>query len=98
MPMALTGSQLIGGRWEPAGQRFDVTNPATGETLTPAFSEATRQQADAVVQAAVEAFEATLTMDPRWPWTLLDRVAVNILDLGDALLERAEAETALPRP
>jgi alpha-ketoglutaric semialdehyde dehydrogenase len=97
--MTLTGLHLIGGRWQASQQRFDATNPATGQTLTPGFSEATKPQADSAVEEAAKAFEAMLQHpDPRWPAALLDRVAGNIMELGDALLERAEAETALPRP
>src|SRR5439155_20623256 len=39
----------------------------------------------------------TLDLPPRWSADLLDAIASKIMDLGDALLERGEAETALPR-
>jgi len=47
--------------------------------------------------AASAAFEAVANLDPRWPASLLDRIAEEIMALGDALLDRAAAETALPR-
>src|SRR5688500_3997046 len=73
------------------------TNPATGERLEPGFPEASDADVDAAVAAAVEAFDATLDLPPHWPADFLDAIADRILWLGDALLERAEAESALPR-
>ena len=72
-------------------------NPATGERLQPAFREASDADVNAAVAAATRAFEYTLDLPPRWPAELLDAIADRIMALGEALLERGEAETALPR-
>src|SRR5918993_1355747 len=72
-------------------------NPATGERLEPGFREASDADVDAAVAAASDAFDATLDLPPRWPADLLDAIADRIMSLGDALLERGEAESALPR-
>lgn len=93
----MTGNHLINGKWLASQQRFTQRNPATGESLEPDFCEATSREVDAALAAASEAFTATTQLDPRWPAKLLDRAADRVMDLGDALFERAEAETALPR-
>jgi NADP-dependent aldehyde dehydrogenase len=93
----MTGNHLINGKWEASPQRFAHRNPATGEPLELQFCEATSRQVDAALAAASEAFAATTRLDLRWPAKLLDTAAERAMDLGDALLERAEAETALPR-
>jgi NADP-dependent aldehyde dehydrogenase len=73
-------------------------NPATGAQLEPGFREASDADVNAAVAAATDAFDKTLDLPPRWPADLLDTIADRIMSLGDALLERGEAETALPRP
>jgi NADP-dependent aldehyde dehydrogenase len=79
-------------------QTFQAVNPATGATLEPAFADATSSDVDTAVAGASEAFGQTQDLPPRWQADLLDRIAERIMDLGDALLERGEAETALPLP
>lgn len=73
-----------------------AVNPANGKTLEPAFAHATDAEADAVMQAAQRAFAVThaLSAERRAQW--LDAMAAQILALGDDLLQRAHAETALP--
>src|SRR5690349_5684721 len=97
----LTGQHLIDGQWKRAGgatAMFNGVNPATGEPLPPPISEAGSPEVDAAAKAATAAFEQSLDLPPRWQADLLDAIAAKIMDLGDALLERGEAETALPRP
>src|ERR1043165_6948597 len=77
---------------------FNAVNPATGEQLEPAFSEASEAEVDRAADQAVEAFRNSASAPPRWTADLLDAIADRIMGIGDALLERAEAETALPRP
>jgi NADP-dependent aldehyde dehydrogenase len=73
-------------------------NPATGETLEPAFDEATPAEVDRVVRAAEAAFEPYAALPSSRRAGFLRAVGEEILALGDALLARAETETALPRP
>ena len=77
---------------------FRAVNPATGAELDPLIREASPRYAAAAVGVAVEAFEQTQDLPPRWSADLLERIADRIMDLGDALLDRGEAETALPQP
>ena len=72
-------------------------NPATGQQLEPGFAEASEPDVNTAVAAAVDAFDQTLDLPPRWPADLLEAIADRIMSLGDALLERGESETALPR-
>lgn len=98
MKYELRGHHWIDGRWKAAGdETFDAVNPATGETLAPHFAEATIQEVEAAVAAARRAFLIVRERDPLWPAELLDTIASQIEALGDELLERGEAETALPR-
>jgi len=93
----ITGNQLIAGREAPCDNSpFHATNPSTSETLEPAFCEATAAQADEALRAADGAFDALRSATPETRALLLENLADEILALGDALLERAHAETALP--
>src|SRR5215468_7984324 len=78
-------------------QTFQATNPATGQAIDPPIKESGAADVDAAVKDGVDAFIATNAMPPRWSAQLLDTIAAKIMDLGDALLEKGEAETALPR-
>ena len=96
----LTGQHLIDGQWKrgSSSTTFNGVNPATGDDLPPPIAEAGPAEVDAAAKAATAAFEQTLDLPPRWQADLLDTIAAKIMDLGDALLERGEAETAMPRP
>lgn len=95
--MTLTGHHLIAGREAaPSGHAFNATNPTTSATLEPAFGDATHAEADEALQAAEAAFDALRLATPETRATLLDTIADEIMAMGDALLERAHAETALP--
>ncbi|HEV2296225.1 MAG TPA: aldehyde dehydrogenase (NADP(+)) [Tepidisphaeraceae bacterium] len=94
----IVGKHLINGTWVgEANGAFEAMSPATGATLLPKFAEAGAAEVDLALLAARSAFDASLDLPPRWPAPLLDGIAAKVMDLGDALLERGEAETALPR-
>ena len=93
----IDGALLIGGDTRQAETRFTAVNPATGETLIPDFSSA---GADAVAEAcalADAAFPAFAATDPETRAAFLERIADNIVGLGDDLIVRAMAESGLPR-
>jgi alpha-ketoglutaric semialdehyde dehydrogenase len=95
----LTGANLIGSRESRAASRgFRAVNPATGKALAPAFRDATPDEVDAAARAAESAFEAYAGQPPARRAAFLRAIAERLVGLGDALLERAQAETALPRP
>jgi 2,5-dioxopentanoate dehydrogenase len=95
----LTGANFIGSRESRAASRgFRARNPATGRTLTPAFAEATADEVDAAARAAESAFEPFAGLPSARRVAFVRAVAEHLFALGDLLLERAQAETALARP
>lgn len=95
--MTLTGNHLIAGREAaPHGHTFNAFNPSTSEKLEPVYADATHAEADEALQAAEASFDALRLATPETRAALLDAIADEITALGDALLERAHAETALP--
>lgn len=97
--MSITGEILIGGNAVAGkGQAFSAWNPATGQTLEPAFHGATAEQVNDACILAAQAFDAYrgTTLEQRAQF--LEAIAQAILDLGDELVERTVAESGLPRP
>src|SRR5205814_3601764 len=70
----------------------------SGQPLPCRFAEATEREVNAALESAHRAFLISAELPQTWPADLLDAIAARVMDLGDELLERAEAETALPRP
>lgn len=64
--------------------------------LTPDFHEASAEEVDRAALAAQAAFEIYRSTAPEARATFLDRIADQIATLGELLLQRANAETALP--
>jgi NADP-dependent aldehyde dehydrogenase len=95
----LTGSNFIGFRESRDGARgFRAEDPATGVVLEPAFAEASPAEVEAAARAAEAAFEAYAGLSAVRRAGFLRAIAEHLVALGDAPLERAQAETALPRP
>jgi NADP-dependent aldehyde dehydrogenase len=96
---AFKGSHLIAGQWQPSAADgwFKIANPATGKEFDQPFAVAAAPEVDAAMSAAAGAFEQAKDLPPKWSADLLDAIAGAIMDLGDALLDRGEQETALPR-
>ena len=97
--MQLHGRNLIGGETSTAsGETFRAINPATSEELGPPYHEATDEEIARAADLAAEAFDDYRGRPPEQKAALLNRIAAEIEALGDALLERANAETALGVP
>ncbi len=95
--MSLHGQSIIAGNViSISGPTFHVSNSATGEQLAPPFQEASTSLADAALQAADEAFDEFRAASAEQRATFLEAIAEGVEALGDALLQRAHAETALP--
>jgi NADP-dependent aldehyde dehydrogenase len=93
----LNGQQLIAGNSAAAGKAtFQAANPTTGQTLTPAFHEATADEVDQAMQQAACAFDGLRQTSAEQRAALLESIAEQIEQLGDDLLDRCHAETALP--
>ncbi|VVO30426.1 Alpha-ketoglutaric semialdehyde dehydrogenase [Pseudomonas fluorescens] len=96
--MTLTGNMLIG-QQRIAGNREAIRgiDPATNTVLEPAYaggSAAHVEQACALAWAALDSYRET-TLDARSEF--LEAIADEIEALGDELIDRAAAETGLPR-
>jgi NADP-dependent aldehyde dehydrogenase len=97
--VALHGAHLIGeqtSRDRPSGLRGH--DPSSGQPLEPAFAEATDAEIDRACRLADAAFPAYSALAPKARAAFLREIAREILDIGDALLDRANKETGLPLP
>ncbi|GAB4242687.1 MAG: aldehyde dehydrogenase (NADP(+)) [Acidobacteriota bacterium] len=95
--MRLTGKHLVAGEWIASkGAPFRARDPRTGATLEPEYHDASPELIDRAVTAAREAFRRPEWRDTRRRSVFLRRLGETLLDLGDAWLERASAETGLP--
>ncbi|MBU6409121.1 MAG: aldehyde dehydrogenase family protein, partial [Verrucomicrobia bacterium] len=96
--MELHGKSILGGKTAASrGSRvFFGVAAATGEKLGPEFHEATAAEADEAMTLAENAFHEYAALGPERRAEFLERAAAEIAGLGGALLERAQAETALP--
>lgn len=94
---AISGTSIIGsdrGGARDVGAR--ASNPASGEELEPFFSEASSGEVDSAAALAAEAAIPFGKLSGRSKALFLRAIAAEIEGLGDALVERATAETALP--
>jgi 2,5-dioxopentanoate dehydrogenase len=94
----ITGDILIGAQRVSGGERsYRAVNPATGETLEPAFAFASPAEVERACALAWDAFHIYRETGPDERARFLEAIATNILAIGDALIDRASAETGLPR-
>lgn len=92
----LTGVQIIGFDFLKEGSiTFNALNPATGETLEPSYYEATINEVDIAFQAAGRAFWSYRQKKSAEKAFFLDKIADEIMALGDRLIERCSKETGL---
>ncbi|HET6383858.1 MAG TPA: aldehyde dehydrogenase (NADP(+)) [Armatimonadota bacterium] len=95
--MELHGKNIIGGSESAEGRPvIAAVNPASGETLAPDFYEAAPSEIDRAMTLAADAFSQRRKSDWERTSALLDRIADEIMALGDSLISRAAAETGLP--
>lgn len=81
---------------EATGKKFRALNPATGAELEPDFYAANDAEVERAASLAGEAFAAYSSKPARERARFLRAAAGNIESLGEALVERATAETGLP--
>ncbi len=97
--MNIFGRSLIGGSESAeSGDTFRAWNPATGETLEPAFHSATKEDVNRTAQLAADAFPALSRLRAVEKAALLESVASHIEGITESIVERAHLETALPKP
>ncbi|MGI8966310.1 MAG: aldehyde dehydrogenase (NADP(+)), partial [Limisphaerales bacterium] len=97
--MNLHGKNFIGGNLSAENTAgFHATNARTGEKLSPPFHEAINAEIHAAFLSANQAFSEVKNFPPEKIASFLHQIAEEILRLGDELIQRAQAETALPEP
>lgn len=96
---AITGSHFIAGQPNrQAAPSFASVNPRTRAQGEICFADATAEEIHRAVSAAADAYEQTHRFSAARLADFLDAAAQAILDLGDELLQTADAETALGLP
>jgi alpha-ketoglutaric semialdehyde dehydrogenase len=96
--MDLTGALLMGGKTThgTSGEIF-AYEAATGNKLPGSFGGATKDDLENAAALAWEAFGTYRETPLEARAQFLEAIGQNILDLGEALVERAMAETGLPK-
>ena len=94
----LHGRSIIAGEAVGSGGNlFRAFNPSDGQEFGPEFYEATPAEIDRALVAAAQVFVDYRRRSAEEVAGFLERIALQIEALGDELIERAHAETALPR-
>ena len=95
--MRIAGTMLIG-KSEVLGTQGTIRafNPAAGTELDPAFGVGSEAEVDRACMLAEQAFDSFRETSLADRARFLRRIGRGIMDLGDALIERAQAETGLP--
>jgi alpha-ketoglutaric semialdehyde dehydrogenase len=97
--LELHGLNIIGITASAQGtETFHAINPATGSALETPFHIATEAEVDRAVELAAQAFPLYRGLSGEARAAFLERIAEEIVELGEALLELAHRETALPLP
>jgi NADP-dependent aldehyde dehydrogenase len=97
MPVDLIGQSIIGyRRGGKGGAELRGIDPATGESLSPAYYSASRAELNDAAQLAARSFPVYSHLSGKERGAFLRRIAENLEALGDPLLERASRESGLP--
>jgi 2,5-dioxopentanoate dehydrogenase len=95
--MPLHGRSFIAGQLSnTAGRTFHPVSPLDSSKLEPAFHEAGETDVDRAMLHAEEAFAIYRKNSGRQRAAFLEKIAEEILALGDSLLEQCHRETGLP--
>ncbi|MCE8045107.1 aldehyde dehydrogenase family protein, partial [Halomonas daqingensis] len=87
------GREAVSGSSTP----IHAVDPATGERLAPAYAGGTQAEVERACALAEEAFGVYRETTLEQRAAFLDTIAGEIEAIGDELIERAMAETGLPR-
>jgi NADP-dependent aldehyde dehydrogenase len=95
--LRITGRSFIAGNpGSTDGEPFHAYDPGSAHYLKPTFYQASEAEAARAIDAAEHAFEDYARRAAESRADLLEAIAGEIEALGDALVERASAETGLP--
>ena len=96
--MKISGQSIIGFRSSAnGGPSFHATNPRTGEQLPGEFFSSGTDEVNLAADLAHKAFGVYSRLSGREKGKFLRTIAAKIEGAVDALVERAEQETALPK-
>jgi alpha-ketoglutaric semialdehyde dehydrogenase len=96
--MTINGEMFIGARAVRGTQgEIRAVQAETGEPMEPGFGGATLADLDTACRLADAAFDTYRETSPEDRATFLETIADNIMAIGDELVERAMAESGLPR-
>ncbi|MEM6415643.1 MAG: aldehyde dehydrogenase (NADP(+)) [Pseudomonadota bacterium] len=96
--MTLTGKNFIAGERVSSAEQFNAKDATTGEFLEPPFAIASDADVAEACCKADAAFDEFKDMPAQARATFIDAIADTIADTGDDIIDRAQKETALPRP
>ncbi len=95
---SLKGQSLIGQQWiDGTRKEIRAINPATGDTLDPSYKGCSEEDVEKACELARSAFDNYRETSLEERATFLETIASEIEALGDVLIERAMAESGLPR-
>ena len=97
MSFEVTGAILVGAEERTGTATFAAIDPASGDSIAPAFAEAGAADVADACALAADAFPAFRDLAPEDRASLLETIAEEIAGIGDALIVRAMAESGLPR-
>jgi len=93
----LLGTSIIGrSRAARSGKTFHGVQASTGESIEPIYYSADAQDLDRAAHLAAAAFPVYRDMERQRKAAFLREIAAEIEALGDSLIERVMAESALP--
>jgi 2,5-dioxopentanoate dehydrogenase len=97
--MQITGEMLIGRSAVRGGEKpLRAFNPSLGEDIAaPVFGSGTAENVAAACELARQAFDEFRNLPLTVRAEFLERIADGITDLGDALIQRAQEESGLPK-
>jgi alpha-ketoglutaric semialdehyde dehydrogenase len=94
----LTGKMTIGRALvQGTATTFRAVNPATGATLEPSFGGGARGEVERACNLAWAAFDSYRETSVADRAAFLEAIGQEILNIGDELIDRATAESGLPR-
>ncbi|MEN0047658.1 MAG: aldehyde dehydrogenase (NADP(+)) [Bacteroidota bacterium] len=95
--MNLTGQNILGYETSKQGiSTFQSYNPSTSTVLPDIFYEATTEEVNTACKKAELAFDIYRKISTSERALFLETIADEIIDLGDALLDRCHLESGLP--
>lgn len=96
--MELHGKSIIAGKAvDGGGKKFRAFAPLRGESIEPQFEDASADHVNQAMGAAEAAFHEYRKLSAEQRASFIEKIADEIVALGDALIERAHVETALPK-